>query len=105
MGAFQPWHLIVVLVIALIVFGPGKLPDIGSALGKSVRDFKAGISGADEEPKAATGSETSAVHATTARTAVEERPGESALEILQRRFAAGEITREQYETMRQALER
>lgn len=39
-GAFQPTHLILILVIALIVFGPGKLPEVGKSLGKTVRDFK-----------------------------------------------------------------
>jgi TatA/E family protein of Tat protein translocase len=35
-----PMELIVVLIIALIVVGPGKLPDVGSALGKSIREFR-----------------------------------------------------------------
>ncbi len=35
-----PGELIVVLIIALIVVGPGKLPDVGSALGKSIREFR-----------------------------------------------------------------
>ncbi len=35
-----PMELIVVLIIALIVIGPGKLPDVGSALGKSIREFR-----------------------------------------------------------------
>ena len=35
-----PLELIVVLVIALLVIGPGKLPDVGSALGKSIREFR-----------------------------------------------------------------
>jgi TatA/E family protein of Tat protein translocase len=35
-----PVELIIVLVIALIVIGPGKLPDVGSALGKSIREFR-----------------------------------------------------------------
>ncbi len=39
-GLFQPTHLILVLIIALVVFGPGKLPEIGSALGKGIRDFR-----------------------------------------------------------------
>ncbi|MDA8432241.1 MAG: twin-arginine translocase TatA/TatE family subunit [Nitrospiraceae bacterium] len=39
-GLFQPLHLIVILAIALIVFGPGKLPEIGAGLGKSIREFK-----------------------------------------------------------------
>lgn len=41
---FQPTHLLLVLFIALIVFGPGKLPELGSSLGKAVKDFKKGIS-------------------------------------------------------------
>jgi sec-independent protein translocase protein TatA len=39
-GALEPWHLIVILGIALIVFGPGKLPELGATLGKAVRDFR-----------------------------------------------------------------
>jgi sec-independent protein translocase protein TatA len=34
------WEIILILVIALIVIGPGKLPDVGSALGKSLREFR-----------------------------------------------------------------
>jgi sec-independent protein translocase protein TatA len=44
-------ELLVILVIALVIFGPGKLPQIGSGLGKAIRDFKKGLSGEDpEEP-------------------------------------------------------
>lgn len=35
-----PGELILVLVIVLIIFGPGKLPDIGSAIGRGVREFR-----------------------------------------------------------------
>jgi sec-independent protein translocase protein TatA len=35
-----PFELIVILVIALLILGPGKLPDVGSALGKSIREFR-----------------------------------------------------------------
>jgi TatA/E family protein of Tat protein translocase len=35
-----PGELVIVLIIALIVVGPGKLPDVGSALGKSIREFR-----------------------------------------------------------------
>jgi sec-independent protein translocase protein TatA len=35
-----PAELIVLLVIVLIIFGPGKLPDIGSAVGKGIREFR-----------------------------------------------------------------
>ena len=40
MGPIGPLELIVLLVIILIVFGPGKLPDIGAAIGKGVREFR-----------------------------------------------------------------
>ena len=39
-GLLQPMHLILILAIALIIFGPGKLPQIGSGLGKSINEFK-----------------------------------------------------------------
>jgi sec-independent protein translocase protein TatA len=39
-GLFQPMHLIIILVIVLIIFGPGKLPELGSAIGKAIRGFK-----------------------------------------------------------------
>ncbi|MGA2553746.1 MAG: twin-arginine translocase TatA/TatE family subunit [Smithella sp.] len=46
-GIFQPTHLIIILVIALIIFGPGKLPEIGAGLGKAIRGFKKAM----EEPQ------------------------------------------------------
>ena len=42
-------ELLVILVIALVVFGPGKLPDVGKALGKSIREFKSASK--DDETK------------------------------------------------------
>ena len=47
-GLFQPVHLLLVLLIVLLIFGPGKLPQIGSGLGKSIRDFKKALQGKDE---------------------------------------------------------
>jgi sec-independent protein translocase protein TatA len=35
-----PGELILILVIALVIIGPGRLPDVGSALGKSIREFR-----------------------------------------------------------------
>ncbi len=46
-----PWEIALILVIVLIVFGVGKLPQIGGAIGKSIRAFKTAQSGEDEEPK------------------------------------------------------
>jgi len=42
-------ELIVILVIILILFGPGKLPEIGKAIGKGIREFKKAQEGLDEE--------------------------------------------------------
>ena len=47
-GLFQPMHLLVILVIALLVFGPKKLGDIGKGLGEGFRAFKSGLS--DDKP-------------------------------------------------------
>jgi sec-independent protein translocase protein TatA len=42
-GLFQPMHLLVIVGIALIVFGPRKLPELGKGLGESIRGFKAAM--------------------------------------------------------------
>lgn len=39
-GNFGPWELILILVIALVVIGPGKLPQVGGALGKAINEFR-----------------------------------------------------------------
>jgi sec-independent protein translocase protein TatA len=35
-----PWELIAILAVVLIIFGPGKLPDVGKSLGKTIREFR-----------------------------------------------------------------
>ncbi len=45
-GLFQPLHMIIILAIALIIFGPGKLPELGKGLGKAMREFKKATSDA-----------------------------------------------------------
>jgi len=54
-GLFRPMHLLLILFIVLIIFGPGKLPEIGEGLGKSIKAFKKAISQKDE-PKDTTDS-------------------------------------------------
>ena len=39
-GNFGPWELLLILVIVLIVVGPGKLPQVGQSLGKALQNFK-----------------------------------------------------------------
>jgi sec-independent protein translocase protein TatA len=47
-GLFQPSHLIFILIIVLILFGPGKLPELGKGLGKGIREFKDALKGGME---------------------------------------------------------
>ena len=44
-GLLQPTHLLLILLIVLILFGPGKLPDLGRGLGKGIREFKDAMKG------------------------------------------------------------
>lgn len=53
-GLFQPMHLIVILVIVMIIFGPGKLPELGSSLGKAIKDFKRSVVDSEEGSEKAT---------------------------------------------------
>lgn len=54
-GIFQPTHLLIILAVALLVFGPKKLPELGKGLGEGIRSFKKGIKDAtesiDSEPR------------------------------------------------------
>lgn len=55
-GLFQPMHVLFILVIALIFFGPGKLPELGAGLGKGIREFRKAM--ADGAKEAGEGKET-----------------------------------------------
>jgi sec-independent protein translocase protein TatA len=48
-GIFQPMHLILIFGIALLVFGPKKLPELGRGLGDGIRGFKSAMNSADEK--------------------------------------------------------
>ncbi|HEU5244228.1 MAG TPA: twin-arginine translocase TatA/TatE family subunit [Gaiellaceae bacterium] len=50
MGLLQPWHIVVLLAIALLLFGGKRLPEIGRSLGHGMREFKDGISGNSPAP-------------------------------------------------------
>jgi sec-independent protein translocase protein TatA len=50
-GLLQPMHLLLILGIALIIFGPSKLPELGKALGESIRGFKSAMQGEDPGTK------------------------------------------------------
>jgi TatA/E family protein of Tat protein translocase len=48
LAGLTPAHLFLFLIIALVVIGPGKLPEVGSAVGKSIREFQKASSGVQE---------------------------------------------------------
>jgi sec-independent protein translocase protein TatA len=47
-GLFQPMHMLIIFGIALLVFGPKKLPELGKGLGESIRGFKSAMAAHDE---------------------------------------------------------
>jgi sec-independent protein translocase protein TatA len=56
MGYLQPWHIVVLLAIALLLFGGKRLPEMGRSLGHGMREFKDAVTGtspppADEQPE------------------------------------------------------
>ena len=57
---FKPEHLLILLAIALLIFGPSKLPGLGKGLGEAFRGFKEGIKGNPDNPDASAKQETTA---------------------------------------------
>lgn len=60
LGDIGPLEILIVLIIALIVFGPKRLPELGNSLGRGIREFKESVTGErkhEEEVKAITASD------------------------------------------------
>ena len=56
-GIFDHWYiLLILLVIVLIIWGPGKLPDVGAGLGRAIREFRKASTETQDAFRAATGS-------------------------------------------------
>jgi sec-independent protein translocase protein TatA len=53
-GLFQPMHLLVIFGIALLVFGPKKLPELGKGIGEGIRGFKSAMKLEEEKPVSTT---------------------------------------------------
>lgn len=53
-----PWELAIILVIVIIIFGVGKLPQIGGALGQGIREFRTSAGGNDSETEDTTATST-----------------------------------------------
>jgi sec-independent protein translocase protein TatA len=50
MFGLEPWHVVIVVVVALVLFGGKKLPELGKGLGEGFRGFKEGMKGITEDP-------------------------------------------------------
>jgi len=53
-GLFQPMHLLMIFGIALLVFGPKKLPELGKGIGEGIRGFKSAMKADEEKPAGTT---------------------------------------------------
>ena len=49
-GLFQPMHLLIIFGIALLVFGPKKLPELGKGIGEGIRGFKSAVKAEESKP-------------------------------------------------------
>ena len=71
-GLFQPTHLLIIIIIAIFVFGPKKIPELGKGLGEAIRGFKNAVNEGEAKPEAtqaaAAPATTSAPSATTTET-------------------------------------
>lgn len=73
LGNIGPLEIIVVLIIALVVFGPKRLPELGRSLGRGIREFRGSVTGEsddeDERPSPPAG-----IEAGASKTAAPEEP-------------------------------
>ena len=53
MGEFSPIHWLIVLIVALLIFGPKRIPEIAKSLGEGIREFKKSMREGMAEPAAA----------------------------------------------------
>jgi sec-independent protein translocase protein TatA len=75
-GNIGPLEIIIVLIIALIVFGPKRLPELGSSLGRGIREFRNTVTGDKSNDDDADEPEVKAIRATTPPTDPVEQPAE-----------------------------
>ncbi len=56
-GPFNGWEILVILVVVLLIFGPGRLGELGKSLGEGIRNFKKAVSGEEETQQTVTKTE------------------------------------------------
>ncbi len=79
-GLFEPSHLLVVLLVALLVFGPKRLPELGRSLGRGIREFRDSVAADDKpdhDPPALTTGAAAEAGDTTSESRSPPRTGES----------------------------
>jgi sec-independent protein translocase protein TatA len=94
-----PFELLIILVLALLILGPGKLPDVGAALGKTIREFRKASMDVQEsmrlEPTASSASSATPASTAPAVHPVEPAPDKDAqIRMLEARLAALEQERQ-----------
>jgi sec-independent protein translocase protein TatA len=62
----SPTHLIIILIIALLVFGPRRLPELGGSIGKTIKEFQRSMKEATTEPETKAESTQTQSHTTDA---------------------------------------
>lgn len=73
-GLFQPWHLFLILVIALLLFGPKRLPEIGKGIGDGFRALKKGMKEEDGKDGANSEAKTAVTPAVTPEDKPDQKP-------------------------------
>jgi sec-independent protein translocase protein TatA len=77
---FTPTHLLIVAAVALLLFGPRKLPELGKGLGEGLRGFKDAIKGSDAKPADTTPMKSDA-HTVTPQPAAQAAPPSTQSEV------------------------
>jgi sec-independent protein translocase protein TatA len=78
----QPWHLIVLGVLAFLLFGARRLPELGKGLGEGLKGFKEGIKGISEPPVAPTVQQTQVPPPPVVPAPVQTAPGSSEMSYI-----------------------
>jgi sec-independent protein translocase protein TatA len=100
----QPTHLIFVLVVALLVLGPKRLPEVGRQLGNGLRDFRAAINGERPEPERVQAPYEQPAADTAAEHEFAHEPSESTADEHEFAHAASETTADEHEFAHESSE-
>jgi sec-independent protein translocase protein TatA len=90
MGELSPWHIAIVVVIGLLIFGPKKLPELGRGIGSGLRDFRKGLSGEVDPPAPVVEAASTPVVATTTSAPVEVPVAETAAPVAEQAAPAAD---------------